>query len=58
MSMHIVQIWPYNMQTNEYRALQVTCQRLEAWLSCCDECHKLNLFKAAPNLIKALHNLV
>ena len=45
----------------QYRALQVTCQRLEAWLSCCGECHhgyaSLNPVTAAPNLIKTLHNL-
>ena len=43
-----------------YRALQVTCQRLEAWLSC-GECHhgnaSLDLVTAALNLIKTLLNL-
>ena len=37
------------------------CQRLETWLSCYVECHhgnaSLNVGTAAPNLIKALHNL-
>ena len=43
------------------RALQVTCQSLEAWLSCYVECHhgsaSLNQVTTTPNLIKALHNL-
>ena len=42
-----------------YTALQVTCQRLEAWLSCCGECHhgyaSLNLVTAAPNLRETLN---
>ena len=41
-------------QSEGYRALQVTCQRLEAWMSSCGEYHHgnalLNLFTAAPNL--------
>ena len=45
-----------------YRALQIACQRLEAQLSSCGECHcgsvSQDLLTAAPNLIKALHNLV
>ena len=49
------------MYTKFYRALQVTCQRLEAWLSCYVECHhgnaSLNQVTTTPNLIKALHNL-
>ena len=44
-----------------YRALHVTCQRLEACLSCCVECHhgnaSLNQVTTTPNLIKALNNL-
>ena len=47
---------------NFYRTLQVTCQRLEAWMSSCGEYHhgnaSLNLFTAAPNLIKVLQNLI
>ena len=47
---------------NDNRALQVTYQRLEAWMSSRGEYHhgnaSLNLFTAAPNLIKVLHNLV
>ena len=49
-------------ESQNYRALQVTCQRLEAWMSSYGENHhasaSLNLFTAAPNLIKVLHNLV
>ena len=44
-----------------YGALLVTCQGLEAWLSCYVECHRgnasLNQVTTTPNLIKALHNL-
>ena len=44
-----------------YRALQVTCQGLEAWLSCFVECHhgnaSLNQVTTTPNLIKTLYNL-
>ena len=44
-----------------YRALLVTCQRLEAWLSCYVECHhgnaSLNQVTTTLNLIKALYNL-
>ena len=54
---------PIQMQwDSNYRALQVTCQRLEAWLSCYVECHHGNaslnqVSTTTPNLIKALHNL-
>ena len=43
-----------------YRALQVICHRLVAWLSSCGECYHGNasLNQPAPNLIKTLYNLV
>ena len=51
----------HNVLKSDYRALQVTCQRLEGWLSCYGDCHHGNAFQnlvtATPNVIKILNNL-
>ena len=54
--------WSINMYWYmlAYRALQVTCQRLESWMSSNGKYRhgnaSLNLFTAAPNLITVLYN--